>query len=419
MSADRKAKSTGMPVSVSIRQAAFELSASRAAQIAGHGPTAGYLLLGVSCAFLIGSDGGPLAAKATVGQVWLFAGILGVAVALSRRSPAVALALLAVCEIGKTTLSLGSPTDVLALAIVTYNCGRRGVTATVWAAVVYIGGAYAFGGLYAVSTGTRLASQLSSANTSAVDELLLALVGTIGPLVVPVLLGITMRMRGEASTDRERRLLAEADREAAQAQRVQAEAIAHLEAKRNALARDVHDVVGHSLAGILAQAESGLLLERRGSPEVRRVLRAIADSARSSLDDVRAVLHPEGEPTSVPSLDALVAGLPPSIDVTDVVLGTPHELDQRSAQAASRTLQEMLTNALRHSHSPQIEITRDWSHGLRLRVSNVASASAQRGRGLGLAGMQRRVEEVGGTVQVDDRGTRFIVEATLPRASVE
>lgn len=385
---------------------------------AGRFAIAAYALLGLACTVLVVVDSSASGSESTsAARTWLVAGVLGLAIALSRLTPASALALLAISGAGQLVLGIEVPSDIAAVAVVTFNCGRRGRASTIWAACAYLASAYALGGLYAVNTGTHVTDAISSQGTSAVDALLLALLGTAGPLAVPVMLGLTLRMRARAQENRERQLRAEADRHVAQAFQAKAEEIARVESERSALARDVHDVVGHSLAVILAQAESGLILEAGEPSVVRQVLRTIANSARASLEDVRAVLQPD-RTVAATSLDALVAGVPPTIEVTDLVLGTPRELAPEISVVASRTLQEMLTNALKHSCEARMEVTRDWSDGLRIRVSNSAEDTV-RGSGLGLVGMRRRVEDLGGTVTVDDLGTRFTVEAYVPRIAPE
>ena len=76
------------------------------------------------------------------------------------------------------------------------------------------------------------------------------------------------------------------------------------------LARDVHDVVGHSLAVILAQAESAQYLEDADTEKLKQTMANIATSARSSLQDVRHVLTADARlgPTQPGSLDALIDG---------------------------------------------------------------------------------------------------------------
>ena len=94
----------------------------------------------------------------------------------------------------------------------------------------------------------------------------------------------------------------------------QAEEIARLRGEQTRLARDVHDVVGHSLAVILAQAESAQFRSDSDTAAVRATLENIAVSARQSLREVRQVLSSTDDTATVSvvptgSLDALVEGV--------------------------------------------------------------------------------------------------------------
>lgn len=378
-------------------------------------PLLAYVVLGASVAFLVSfdmqTDGSTHAALG-----WVPAAVLGAAVAVSRFRPAWGLALLVGAAAARIALGVEGASEIVGLIIVTFQCGRRGGRATVWLAGIYIVLAYLSGGLYAVSSGTHLADALMEQGASYLSAFLLTTVGTIAPLCMPMLLGFALRMREGARVNRERQLRAEADRNMSEALREIAEDVARAESEKAALARDVHDVVGHSLAVILAQAESGLFLREDTPDKVQGVLRTIADSARSSLDDVRGVLQPSRAPRPTSDLDGLLTALPASIDLKDVTHGTPVPLNPALAVVARRTLQEMLTNALKHGSSGPITVTRDWTAGLRIAVTNPAE-SGPRGHGLGLDGMRRRVENAGGKLVVDDQGTTYSVEAHLPRVS--
>ena len=113
-------------------------------------------------------------------------------------------------------------------------------------------------------------------------------------LIVPWLVGLALRFiaRSESSTQAAQLAQAEAEerQRLAQSERAQAQQIADLREEQARLARDVHDVVGHSLAVILAQAESAAYLPDADTAKMREVLDNVAGSARQSLREVREVL---------------------------------------------------------------------------------------------------------------------------------
>ena len=118
----------------------------------------------------------------------------------------------------------------------------------------------------------------------------------LGVLAVPWLLGLLVRSQAQTEVSRADRDAAETLREEAEAGRAQAQEIADLRAEQARLAHDVHDVVGHSLAVILAQAESAQFLPEDDTDRIRQTLENVAVSARRSLQDVRTVLSGEDTP---------------------------------------------------------------------------------------------------------------------------
>ncbi|MTV25337.1 hypothetical protein FTX61_07935 [Nitriliruptoraceae bacterium ZYF776] len=261
-------------------------------------------------------------------------------------------------------------------------------------------------------------------------------------LLTPWLVGFVTRT---VRTVREaRRAQAEAERTAARS-----DELATLRADQARLARDVHDVVGHSLTVILAQAEAA----RYHGDDVGRIQEALANIAttsRRSLDDVRQVLQTtsdRGGSEATPAtsdLGELVDGVRAAgHDVVATVDGTPRPLPPEIHVVAYRALQELLTNALKHGRrAGTVRVAQRWDHEqLRLTVDNPvglrpdassapgpsapgpsapgpSAAGATDGPGLGLAGMARRLESIGGSMRVqdgrDDGGDRFVVEVRLP-----
>lgn len=259
-------------------------------------------------------------------------------------------------------------------------------------------------------------------------------------LTVPWLAGLAVRLarRSDASLATAQR--AESERDTAQAARTEAEEVAHVREAQAQLARDVHDVVGHSLTVILAQAEAA---QFQSDPEaVKRTLATITDTARASLEDVRQVLHSTGSHPVVGAeqdLQDLLEGIRASgreVHLHDV--GEPRPLPPDRAPVAHRVLQEMLTNAIRHGAHGAIHVERHWAGDLRLEVTNpvvpVAAATAESAAadpaltqpialdpaahrtGSGIEGMRRRLEAVGGRLDVRQRSTppTFTATAWIP-----
>ncbi|HWU23331.1 MAG TPA: histidine kinase, partial [Nocardioides sp.] len=258
--------------------------------------------------------------------------------------------------------------------------------------------------------------------------LLRTLVIGVAVLLVPWLIGILLRVLSREAQTRAVQLETARERD-------QAAELADLREGQARLARDVHDVVGHSLAVILAQAESAQYLPDDDPARLKQTLATIAGSARSSLQDVRHVLGAtDGRPPNG-GLDTLIDGVRASgHEVLSTEIGDPRPLPPELATVAYRVLQEMLTNAIRHGRRDEpVRVERHWQDELRIEVGNVVDevddpaclpasnellARKQGAPGSGLSGMRHRLEAVGGRLDVrprtEDGVPTFTVTAWLP-----
>ena len=358
--------------------------------------------------------------------------VLGFAVAVSayRLLPSLALALLWVLAF--LQLSKGVPLLAveLAMALIAYGCARYGKVVTVIVsavsapAIAVLAHTLVTSGHYIWFAHNRLYELLGAGRQITGGNLLL--IG-VTLLLVPWLVGLLLRvLRREAHTRAEQ---IETARE-----RDQAAEMAELREGQARLARDVHDVVGHSLAVILAQAESAQYLPDDDPAKLKLTLATIAASARSSLQDVRHVLGATGDRPPNGGLDTLIEGVRASgHEVISTEIGEPRPLPPELATVAYRVLQEMLTNAIRHGRRDEpVRVERHWQDELRIEVGNVIDMTtldtmplqavgdvpAPPGAGSGLTGMRRRLESVGGRLDVRPRREgdlpTFTVTAWLP-----
>jgi signal transduction histidine kinase len=247
--------------------------------------------------------------------------------------------------------------------------------------------------------------------------------------------------------------------------RVQARRRAALEAQRRVeeerlrIARELHDVVAHTMATITVQAAAATQLLRDRPDEAAESLKAIRAASKDGLRELRAildVLRTEGgsaDPTQpapgLSRLDALAAGVRAAgLPVTVTMTGQQRDLPAVTDLSAFRIIQEALTNTLRHAGPATAAVTVDYGeralrvevidtgHGLTDSVAEAAYAAfvieagfpvpAQvaadhdpdalpASGGHGLRGMRERATAAGGTIDVGplpDGG--FRVTATLP-----
>lgn len=209
------------------------------------------------------------------------------------------------------------------------------------------------------------------------------------------------------------------------AAQVRAEAEAAAEQERVRIARDMHDVVAHSLAVVIAQAD-GARYAARADPEAQAAaLGTISSTARSALSDVRLLLtqlrhaQSDGPQPTLADLEALyaqvrAAGVDLRVDVDPAPASEPPGAVQL---AVYRILQEALTNALRHGAPGAVRVGLAWHPDrVDLDVRNpLASASPPASSsGHGLVGMGERASLVGGRLRAEAAGDEFAVTASLP-----
>jgi signal transduction histidine kinase len=205
---------------------------------------------------------------------------------------------------------------------------------------------------------------------------------------------------------------------AARAEELRESRAAHAEdaalAERGRVARELHDVLAHSLSALALQLEGARLLaqSRDSDPEVVESLQRAHHLATSGLVEARqAISALRGD--DLPAIEDLAATFPgASLEVT----GTPHEPSSEAQLALYRTAQEALTNVRRHSASERVELRLDYApDGMTLTVEDHGEAAPPvNGGGYGLTGMRERAELLGGRLDAGPTHDGFRVELWLP-----
>jgi signal transduction histidine kinase len=189
--------------------------------------------------------------------------------------------------------------------------------------------------------------------------------------------------------------------------------------ERARIARELHDVVAHSLAVMVAQADGGRYAASEDPDAARGALAQIADTGRQALAQMRrllGVLRAGEEDADLPGLVRRLAGagLPVALSVEGPERALPAEL----RLSIHRVAQEALTNVLKHADSPRrVEVVlRYFDSEVELTVRDDGRAVAVGdGGGHGLPGMRERVALHGGTLRAGPRaGGGFQVRARLP-----
>ncbi|GLZ28330.1 hypothetical protein Lesp02_05200 [Lentzea sp. NBRC 105346] len=165
--------------------------------------------------------------------------------------------------------------------------------------------------------------------------------------------------------------------------------------ERNRLARDLHDVLGHSLTTITLKAGvARRLLESDDVPRAREEVREIESLTRQALGDVRATVSGYREV----SLSAEVVGARAALDAAGVAADLPHAVDNVRPDLQGvfgYVLREAVTNVLRHAAASRCEVRLGdtW-----LEVRDDGRGAGVGLPGTGLAGLRERLAAVGGTV---------------------
>lgn len=200
--------------------------------------------------------------------------------------------------------------------------------------------------------------------------------------------------------------------------------------ERTRIARELHDVVAHSMSLIQVQASTARYRVPELAPDATKEFDDIAATARSSLVEMRRILGvlrtedheaelaPQQGIEEIPALVDSVrrAGVTVGLDIVAARPDVPPAVQI----TAFRLVQEALSNAARHAPGKTITVrVRVDADAVRLRVHNdVAEASAPSGAGHGLRGMRERVTLLDGTLDVGpDAGGGWTVTAELPWGS--
>lgn len=242
------------------------------------------------------------------------------------------------------------------------------------------------------------------------------------------LLGLLLRREGEQRTE-VTRLLSEL--RASQ----EAEKAAATLAERARLAREMHDVLAHTLSGLVLQLDGLRLLAgaRGADPELREGLERAHRLARTGLLESRqAITALRGE--AVPGPELLGALVAEHREATGrecrlVEEGVPRSLAADARLTLYRTAQEALSNIRKHAPRAVVRVRLSWQHdevllevddtGHALAVGSVPAPAAADGSGYGLTGMAERAQLAGGSLETGptEVGFRVVLRLPIPQES--
>jgi signal transduction histidine kinase len=347
-----------------------------------------------------------------------------VALAMRRLSPALALSLAWAAAILQMLAGLPVMFGNLAVLAILYATAAYADRVVRWAGLVSVGVGAFLAAVYlaAVEQGfDRVSERISNGNGSAIIwEGLAYLVGIAAVLGLSWTLGLLMRTWQAARESRQRQYRAQEVQRSAQRDVV-------VEQERNRIARDMHDVVAHSLAVVIAQADGARYARAQDPEAVDAALTTISTTAREALGDVRILLtrlrqdDAAGPQPVLADLDRLVEQMRSTgLDIDWTTTGSPTTLGSGAQLAVYRIVQEALTNALRHGETGRaVYLSLAWTDGwVTVTIDNAIRVKpdvAPAGEiGHGLPGMRERALLAGGSLSAETVGERFVVSGRLP-----
>lgn len=261
-----------------------------------------------------------------------------------------------------------------------------------------------------VATGAHLAVQLALGQ----DTILTGL-GTVGGVVF---LYLVSRLLVSERTQREKvaRLLRDVE------QSREAEKVSYVMAERGRMARDLHDVLAHTLSGLAIQLEGARILASQDavSTELRDAVENAHHLSKAGLREARrAISALRGDqlpgPDLIPALveeHRLATGGRARFSAS----GHPQPLTADASLALYRTAQEALSNVRKHAVGSAVDVTVDWTDSavvLTVTDDGASNSDPATEAGYGLTGMAERAELLGATLETGHHGDGFRVRLTV------
>jgi signal transduction histidine kinase len=269
---------------------------------------------------------------------------------------------------------------------------------------------------WAALQGTSVIITVNDPQTQSVGDYVWSLVTFSVAWIVGFALGGRLR-----ETDETRRLAEQAEAEREEQARL---AVAE---ERARIARELHDVVGHSVSVMTVQASAVRRLLEEDQDKEREALLVVEQTGREALAEMRRMVGVLRRPDEAPALapqpslehiEKLVAhtretGLPVELRIE----GMPKELPAGIDTTAYRIVQEALTNAVKHARASRAQVVVRYVDGIvELTVTDDGRGGGDGGgSGHGLVGMRERVSVYGGELEAGPQaGGGFRLRATLP-----
>ena len=179
-------------------------------------------------------------------------------------------------------------------------------------------------------------------------------------------------------------------------------------AERERIARDLHDLLGHTLSVIVIKSELASKLADRDTQRAIQEIRDVERISRKALNEVRHAIHGyRGESLAGELANGRAALEAAGVSLVADVVPIPLEADEERALALG--LREAVTNVIRHARATTCTVTLQRNDGVVRLVVEDDGVGGAGGEGAGLAGMRTRLTAIGGSVRANRR-TRHAVD---------
>lgn len=185
--------------------------------------------------------------------------------------------------------------------------------------------------------------------------------------------------------------------------------------ERNRIARDLHDTIGHSLAGIVIQLQAAIKISDRDPEKSRSILGQCVERLQIALETIRNTVHNmySRDEIGIESIQEIVSNYKYcKVDAT--YQGDFTGIQSKHMEAFTFILKEALTNVTKHSSASRIEISLTTNNKLlRLQIHDNGKGFGMIREGLGIRSMQDRIHHLNGIMSIDGTQGTLIV-CTIP-----
>lgn len=177
--------------------------------------------------------------------------------------------------------------------------------------------------------------------------------------------------------------------------------------ERNAIARKIHDSIGHSITGSIIQLRAALLLAEKDAVKTKRIIETVIDVLDKGMESIRETLGNIKPQTGQMGVNRLKELLDEFTQRTSIITTFVHD---RSIDALSglqwrviiENTTEALTNSLKHSGCGKIEVSlKSLNKMIKCEIRDNGRGASVIKKGIGLKGIEERCEEAGGKVIID------------------